>query len=97
MLLKQDQNIRNCGGRYPESTWAKKGYDIGPIKIFECPKTFISKQAEEIIRAYDLIKIVGIPFSHDLSEVTNEFMEIAEIIETERSAIEADYRQVVKS
>lgn len=44
---------RNCGGKFPQSEFAKKGYQIGPLKLFECPKTFIKRSSIETLRFID--------------------------------------------
>ena len=89
------KTIRNCEGKFPQSHWAKNGYDIGPVKINQCPKSFQGSKARKMIEAFDNFKHLQLPFYQALNEVPNQFVELSRLIENERSLIRQD-RNLVK-
>ena len=97
MENKLHNTIRNCEGKFPNSHWAKTGYQIGPVKINQCPKSFQGHKAKKIIEAFDNFKHLELPFYGSLSEVPNQFVELGRLIENERSLIREDRRQVKKN
>ncbi len=79
------QRDRNCEGKYPNSTWAKTGFDVGPIKINQCPKTFITGEARQKIENVDTERLYfekPRPY-----EVENYKIELWKIIDYEREKI----------
>lgn len=77
--------IRNCQGRYPDSPWAKGGYTLGPLKIYQCPKTYIEEFHVEVIQSFDLFK--QCPGTKSILEMPNQFVDTSKLIETERSKV----------
>lgn len=88
MVNLSHSTIRNCGGKYPQSHWAIYGYDIGPLRIYQCPKTFVSKEALSLIHAYDAAQATKVPYAKDMDELCASYIDLAETIENERVLIE---------
>lgn len=77
---------RNCGGQYPEGTWAQSGFDVGPIKINQCPKTFISDQVRQIIDNADTERLY---FEKPRpADVENRKIELWKLLDYERERIQ---------
>lgn len=94
MSHKIHENIRNCGGKFPQSHYAKNGLEIGPLKIFQCPKTYVSTKVKTLIDAYDQYKHMGIKFFESAKEMPAEFMDMARVIENERLNISRARRSI---
>lgn len=91
------KNIRNCGDQYPNASFATKGYQLGPISVFECPKTYIDKRTKSLIDAYDASQTLKIPFVQTMGELSPIYVEIAELIESERSQIRSQLSELRKA
>jgi hypothetical protein len=85
MSYGSDKRLRNCGGKYPESHTAQKGYYVGPLRIYECPKTFIKKSSLEAIDAVDLVE-KGL-FKLDPVQTQAKIVEIIKTVAFERMKI----------
>jgi len=88
MLRGSHKKIRNCGGEYPESTWANKGYQIGPITMFECPKTFIKKSSVNLLSALDTMDAMGLTVAETADQIPNIYIEFQKILKRERADIQ---------
>lgn len=87
MKYQMHSKIRNCGNQYPESDWAKKGYEVGPIRIFECPKTFVTQDAVGYVEAFDFSQSTGLPFVKDFFDLRADMAHACAVICNERSFI----------
>lgn len=76
---------RNCLNQYPDSEYAKKGYQVGPIMVFECPKTFVKGSSMGLLKLFDSIQELG---SRDtLNQYSNRFVELYWLAKSERNKI----------
>jgi len=87
MYYQSHSTIRNCKGKYPNSTWAKKGFVLGSVQIYQCPKTYIKKNTIGLIDLYDFHKTFT-PNNFPFGEAPAWFVELAKVIENTRSEIE---------
>jgi len=87
---KTYERIRNCGGKYPESSYAQNGYRLGPLELRQCPKTFIDRRAKAIVEVYDESQHLGVPIAESYAKVPMAYLEAASLIENQRSVIRAE-------
>lgn len=89
MSYQLHRTMRNCKGQYPESTYARSGYKLGPLQINECPKTYVSRAAWTLIEAYDQSQISGIKFGLTMDSIPARYFDLCRTVEEERSNIRA--------
>lgn len=81
-----DINIRNCGGKYPNSSFNENGFIIGSLEIRQCPKTFINQKAIGLIDLYDFHAKFN-PSDFKFGEAPSWFIDLSKVIEETRSQI----------
>lgn len=96
--LSYKNNIRrNCGGKFPNSDFARKGYPVSDFKIFECPKTYIKNWALHFIELIDAHHDLKTPLAEDLSKLPSRFVKLWQIVETEKAKVRNDLFQLHQS
>lgn len=95
MRMNQHSRLRNCEGKYPDSHFAKNGLYIGPLKIYECPKTYVSKYHVELINLVDTVDSMNVPL--DLNKTSNRFIALNKLVKRERFLIQEQKNAEMKS
>lgn len=89
--------LRNCEGKFPKSTWGTQGHRLGPLKIRQCPKNLIHKSTLLKIENYDLSRAGIAPVAVSMDQVSNYYFDLMKLIENERYTIRRDKENVLAS
>lgn len=87
MKAGKHKRTRNCGGKYPEASWAKKGFNLGPMTIYQCPKTFIRQSSMEILKYMDTTEKLGVKVYERIQDVPQIYVDFKTVIDRQRQMI----------
>ena len=64
---------------------AKEGLYLGPLKVYQCPKTMLTNWDRELVELPEIQKRLNIQVSSD--RLSNRYVQLVKLVERERSLI----------